>query len=166
MGSDSDHRALILQAQTKHKSNIWRMNTAMLTNPATSNKLEQNIQTALPTLSTQTWDDLKSQIRITCREMGKVQAKKCRDGIINLTNHIKKLQSLSSPNTHIIANLTRKLKTLEETASKAYAIRSRVRWYEEGETSSKYFYQHFKYKQQKSSISSLQIPTTIPPRIP
>jgi len=166
MGSDSDHRALILQAQTKHKSNIWRMNTSMLTNPVIYNKLEQNIQTALPSLSISSWDEFKSQIRTTCREMGIVLAKKRRDGIINLTNRIKKLQSSSSPNTHIIANLTRKLRDLEETASKAYAIRSRVRWYEEGETSSRYFYQRFKHKQQKSSISSLQIPMTIPPQIP
>ena len=64
MGSDSDHRALILQAQTKQKSNIWQMNTAMLTNPATYNKLEQNIQTTTtsPTLSILTWDNFKSQI--------------------------------------------------------------------------------------------------------
>ena len=40
MGSDSDHRALILQAQTKHKSNIWRMNTSMLTNPNTHKQIE------------------------------------------------------------------------------------------------------------------------------
>ena len=33
MGSDSDHRALVLLAQTKQKSNKWRMNTSMLTNP-------------------------------------------------------------------------------------------------------------------------------------
>src|SRR5207237_921983 len=100
------------------------------------------------------------------REQGKIQAKKQRDGIINLTNRIRKLQSSPSPNTHNIAKTTRKLKALEETASKAYAIQSRVCWYEEGESSSMYFYQQFKQKQQKASISSLQIPTTIPPQIP
>ena len=122
MGSDSDHRALILQAQTKHKSNIWRMNTSMLTNPNTHKQIERNILTALPSLTINSWDDLKSQIRITCREQGKIQARKRREGVINLTNRIKKLQFSQSPNTHTIANLTRKLKALEETMSKAYAI--------------------------------------------
>jgi len=86
-----------------HKS-IWRMNTSMLSNPKPTDWSHSTTLTSNRLLGQPQY--LKSQIWITCREQGKIQAKKCREGIINLTNWIKKLQSLLSPN---IPNQARKL---------------------------------------------------------
>ena len=168
MGADSDHRALLLSdaRRNTNKSPIWRFNASLLKSHKHTEAIEQIILLHPPLKSAYQWDDIKDSIRTYCKQAGKDTKSKRQEGIRNLTNRLNKLQRAQPPNTTAIALVTNKLRELEKAHSEAMAIRSRTKWREEGEKSTRYFMKQFHHFRRKTTISSLQLhPLPQPHRI-
>src|SRR6185436_13535796 len=157
MGSDSDHRALILTdtRRTNNKSPIWCFNATLLRSTKHTNAIE-HIITLHPLINNAyEWDDLKDNIKNYCKKAGRERKAKRIEGIRNLTNRLNKLQRAANPNLTKIMAVTNRLKELEEAHSEAMAIHSRIKWKEEGEQSSQYFMRQFHHHCNKTTITSL-----------
>ena len=141
MGSDSDHRALILTDSRRNnsKSSIWRFNASFLKSTKHTKAIERIISLHPPIKNAYEWDDLKDSVRNYCQKAGREAKGKRTEGIRNLTNRLNKLQKTGSPNLTKIAAITNRLAEMEKALSEAMAIRSRIRWKEEGEQSTRYF---------------------------
>ena len=167
MGSDSDHRALLLSdARKNHKSPIWRFNASLLKSKKHVAAIEQIILLHPPLKSAEQWDDIKDAIKTYCKQAGKTTKSKRQESIKNLTNRLSKLQRAVCPNPSTIAAITNRLKELEKAQAEAMAIRSRVKWREEGEHSTQYFFRQFHHIRRKTTITSLQVPANTTPYIP
>src|SRR6185312_14271636 len=105
-------------------------------------------------------------IKTYCQKAGRTTKSKRIESIRNLTNRLNKLQRANNPNLATITSVTNRLRELERAHSEAMAIRSRVKWREEGEQSTRYFMQQFHHYRRKTTINSLQIPPTTIPHIP
>ena len=167
MGSDSDHRALLLSNTRKnHKSPIWRFNSSLLKSKTHTAAIEQIILSHPPPRSAHQWDDIKDSVRSYCQQAGRITKTKRLKSIKNLTNRLNRLQRANNPNPATIAIVTDRLRELEKAHSEAMAIRARVKWREEGEQSTRYFMRQFHHFRHKTTINSLQIPPDNTPHIP
>jgi hypothetical protein len=106
------------------------------------------------------WDSCKARIKNYYKSISHSIAKKNKSAIQNISNRISKLQQSSSPNSHLISTLQNKLLDLQKQNISYLALRSRINWYEKGETPSKYFYQCFKQTQFSTDINTLYIPSS------
>lgn len=87
LGTDSDHRALLLtQLTNNNKSPTWRFNSSLLNSKKHRTAIEQIILSHPPPKHTDQWDDLKDSIRTYCKIAGKNNKNKIQHGIRNLTN--------------------------------------------------------------------------------
>jgi len=168
MGSDSDHRALILSdtRRNKNKSPIWRFNSTILKSKKHAAAIEQIILAHPPLKEAHQWDNIKDSIKTYCQKAGRTTKTKRIESIQNLTNRLNKLQRAANPNPATITTVTNRLRELERAHSEAMAIRSRIKWKEEGEKSTHYFMRQFHYHRRKTTITSLQVPPTTTPHIP
>jgi exonuclease III len=168
MGSDSDHRALLLSdpRNKNNKSPIWRFNSSLLKSKKHTSAIEQIILSHPPLKNAHQWDDIKDSIKVYCQQAGRANKAKRTESIKNLTNRLNKLQRAANPNPATIASVTNRLRELEKAHSDAMAIRSRIKWKEEGERSTQYFMNQFHQHRRKTTINSLQIPTRPTPHIP
>src|SRR6185369_2471825 len=167
MGADSDHRALILSdtRRNNNKSPIWRFNASLLKSTRHTKAIERIISLHPPIRNAHEWDDIKDSIKTYCQKAGKENKYKRMEGIRNLTNRLNKLQQTATPNPAKIAAITNRLRELENAHSEAMAIRSRIKWREEGEQSTRYFMRQFHHHRRKTTITSLQIPPAITPNL-
>jgi len=124
MGSDSDHRALILtdSRRNNNKSPIWQFNATFLKSTKHTEAIERIITLHPPIHNAHEWDDLKDNIRNYCKKAGKETKNKRIEGICNLTNRLNKLQRANNPNPAKIASITNRLTELERIQAEAMAI--------------------------------------------
>ena len=108
------------------------------------------------------WDICKTDIKSFYCSISSFFSKKTKSSITNLSNRICKLQNSPNPNSSLISHLQTSLSKLEQKAFISLTLRSRIKWYEKGETSSSYFYKRFHTTQTSMNINSLYIPSPIP----
>ena len=168
MGSDSDHRALLLSDTRKNqnKSHIWHFNSSLLKSREHTAAIEQIILSYPPLRTAHQWDDIKDSVKTYCQQAGRRTKTKRQESIRNLTNRLNKLQKATNPNPTTIASVTNRLREIERAHSEAMAIRSRIKWREEGEKSTRYFMRQFHHYRRTTTITSLQTPPKISPAIP
>jgi len=124
MGSDSDHRALILSdaRRNKDKSPIWRFNASFLKSTKHTKAIECIISLHPPIRNAHEWDDLKDSVRTYCQKAERESKAKQTEGIRNLTNRLNKLQRAANPNPVKIAAITHRLAEMEKALSEAVVI--------------------------------------------
>src|SRR6185312_7479670 len=112
MGSDSDHRALILTntRRNTNKSAIWHFNSSLLKSTKHTNAIEQIISAHPPLKRAYYWDDIKDSIKTYCQKAGRTTKSKRIESICNLTNRLNKLQRANNPNPATITTVTNRLR--------------------------------------------------------
>ena len=167
MNSLSDHRAVVLKPSPLHKhSPHWQMNTSYLSIPYVQTNISNILLSYSSSPSSHNWDKCKYDIKNYFKSISHSFSKKNKSAIFNLSNRIKNLQNSSNPNSSLISTLKQKLAELEHKHFQYLILRSRINWYEQGESPSKYFFQCFKQVQSQMEISSLFIPSTPFPNSP
>jgi len=156
----SDHRAVIIkQSPIPHSTPLhWKMNTSYLCNSEIQDNISNILLSHTPPSSPSDWDLCKQEISTYYRSISASFSKKSRSAIINLSNRIVKLQNSPHPNNTKIIHLKKALSKLQHKQTISLAIRSRVRWFEQGEKSSAYFFSQYKQHQQNINIDELYIP--------
>src|SRR6185312_517007 len=158
----SDHRAVILKPKPSHKQTLWRMNTSYLSLPHVQADISRILSSyAFPTHPS-LWDSCKLDIKNYYSSISSSFSKKNKAAITNLTNRIQNLQNSPNPNYSLISRLQAILSKLHEKSQISLILRSRIKWYEQGETSSSYFFKRFHSTQTSMSIDSLYIPSSSP----
>src|SRR5437879_2855965 len=155
--NDSDHRAVISTFSKQQRSQTWRLNSAMLQEPRHKQVIHNILATHSNLQYPHQWDDCKDKIQSYLKAVGRPAARCRREGIKNLTNRLYKLQQSPSPSTSKITAIQAQLKSLQDIQARSIAIRSRVRWIEQGEQSTRYFYQRFRTHRSNTNISELHI---------
>jgi len=160
IGSLSDHYAVVFKSHTPIPHPQWRMNTSLLSLPY----VQQNINTIFSSYSSPSspkdWDNCKETIKQYLKSISLSHSKKRKSSIINLTNRISKLEHSKNPDPILLSRLKHSLSRLEHQSLISLMIRSRTSWYENGETSSSYFFNRYKSRQASTNINSLYIDST------
>ncbi|KAL9964006.1 hypothetical protein ACROYT_G027573 [Oculina patagonica] len=158
----SDHQ------NQKRGPGFWKFNTALLKDekyisaiklniPIFKKKCEETQDLGLK------WDLIKMEIRGFTIQYSKRKAKKHRDEEKILYQEVNTLQAKAEKNPHdrnIILELQRarsRLKKITLTKTKGAILRSKVRWHEEGERNSKYFYSLEKRHHDIKTVSKLKV---------
>jgi len=168
LSSLSDHRALIFKSSTTLPRPQWRMNTSLLSIPYVKNNISSILSSYTPPSSPSNWDDCKNDIKNFMSSISTSCAKKTNSSIKNLTNRIYKLENSKNPDITLISHLKNILSKLEHNKLTSLAIRSKIKWYEQGEKPTSYFYNRFKYRQSNMNIDELFInpPNTSNSQVP
>ena len=152
----SDHLALYVHFKPTSSShttnNIWKLNNSILKDQNLKLKLENSNTTEF-----QSWDELKYFWRNILIQFKKPNAnpinkmtRLSRD-IDHLSNILKKFPNADDIRK-VISSKQEQSKLLAEENSEYWRIRSKARWIEEGEISSKYFFSRFKIRNNDSYI--------------
>ena len=109
------------------------------------------------------WDLIKMEIRGFTIKYSKRKAKKYRDEEKLLNEKVNDLQARAENNPHnrqIIVELQRARSRLQKimlTKTKGAILRSKVRWHEEGERNTKYFYSLEKRHHDVKTVSKFKV---------
>lgn len=169
----SDHSAIMLTLQSNDQRKrpgpgFWKFNARLLEDKEYVEKMRENIPLLREKYSGVTdlglkWDVIKMEIRSYTIQYSKRKAKTERDKENQLLIKLNKLQEKlsSSKNNHILLNeyyaLKAKLDKFLNTKIKGTIVRSKARWYENGEKNSKYFLNLEKRNFLRKKISKLKL---------
>ena len=154
---NSDHLLLVACFSKRGKVDVsqWRLNTRLLED-------YQLIEDSyLPLENFEDWDQAKSRSRMILMSKSRQMARKRKSAINRLQRRITehKLTLVDFPNAEDLQSLLRKdqleLDRMIEENSTKWQIRSKARWIEEGERSTKYFYRRFQDKTLSESPTEL-----------
>ena len=170
---ESDHSAVSLVLQSDHLNQkrgpgFWKFNTALLKDEAYITALKINIPIFKEKYNEThdlglKWDLIKMEIRGFTIKYSKRKAKKYRDEEKLLNKKINDLQARAENNPHnrhIILELQSarsRLKKIMLTKTKGAITRSKVRWHEEGERNTKYFFSLEKRHHDVKTVSKLKV---------
>ena len=145
----SDHSAIILNLTQLDKiergPGLWKFNNSLLENDIYINELKTKIakwkQNNHMEDKQVLWEFFKYKIRKFTIDFSKTNRKIVKTEETRLTTQLIYLErNLNNP--HLIAQYEetkRKLKSIEDERVKGQIVRSRIKWHEEGEQSSKFF---------------------------
>ena len=162
----SDHSAITLSFQTINSANrgpgFWKLNNSLLKDKA----YIEEIRTLINSFKLQNteitdkrlyWDFLKYEIKKqtikfskTKRQRVKTRQEQLEKRLIDLEKHV--LQTLDEYE-HVKAEL----KEIEREKIEGILVRSRIKWYEEGESSTKYFLRLEKQNSSRKHIQKLKL---------
>ena len=156
LAPESDHSAISIHIQSdisaqKKGPGFWKFNTALLEDESYIAALRENIPSfkakyADLTDSGLKWDLIKMEIRGFTVKYSKRKAKIARDKESALQERINILQAQAEKHPHnrnIILELQAeraRLKKIMAYKTKGAILRSKVRWHEQGERNTNYFY--------------------------
>ena len=170
---ESDHSAVSLVFQSNHLNQkrgpgFWKFNTALLKDEAYVTALKINIPIFKDKYNEThdlglKWDLIKMEIRGFTIMYSKRKAKKFRDEEKLLHQKVNDLQVTANNNPHNrnirleLQRATARLKKIMLTKNKGAILRSKVRWHEEGERNTKYFYSLEKRHHDIKTVSKLKV---------
>ena len=170
---ESDHSAVSLILQSDHQNQkrgpgFWKFNTSLLKDETYVSALKINFPIFKEKYKeTQDlglkWDLIKMEIRGFTIQYSKRKAKKNRDEEKLLHQKVNNLQTKAENNPHdrnIILELQRarsRLKKVMLIKTKGAILRSKVRWHEQGERNTKYFYGLEKRHHDIKTVSKLKV---------
>ena len=170
---ESDHSAVSLVLQSNHLNQkrgpgFWKFNTALLKDEAYVTALKINIPIFKDKYNEThdlglKWDLIKMKIRGFTIMYSKRKAKKFRDEEKLLHQKVNDLQVRANNNPHNrnirleLQRATARLKKIMLTKTKGAILRSKVRWHEEGERKTKYFYSLEKRHHDIKTVSKLKV---------
>ena len=170
---ESDHSTVSLVFQSNHLNQkrgpgFWKFNTALLKDEAYVTALKINIPIFKDKYNEThdlglKWDLIKMEIRGFTIMYSKRKAKKFRDEEKLLHQKVNDLQVTANNNPHNrnirleLQRATARLKKIMLTKTKGAILRSKVRWHEEGERNTKYFYSLEKRHHDIKTVSKLKV---------
>jgi len=167
----SDHSAVILRLEshaTAKGKGLWKLNNSLLkeeeyVNGITS-KLNEWIDEAEPLNDVRlTWEYVKYKVRDFSILYGKLKQHKVKSEEALLEKRLKALDELLDESegdcvselTHERETLLEKLRDIDTYRTEGLIIRSRCRWYEEGEKSNAYFLRLLSRNKTKTTMNKL-----------
>ena len=170
---ESDHSAISLHLQAKFKKQhrgpgFWKFNNSLLEDDNYVNSLRKNIDfykakyENIENIGLK-WDLIKMEIRDFTVKYAKTKAKTRKNEELTLQNKINKLQLSLERNPYnnqdqnelLASNL--RLQKIMHFKTKGAILRSKVRWYDEGERNTRYFDSLKNHDQTKKAIDRLKI---------
>ena len=162
--SDPSGISLLLKGDNEEKRGrgYWKLNTSLLDDNVFCNSLRTELTSWLEQGnhldSQQKWEWIKYCIRGYSIEYSKDKARKQNDEIKLLQQEVSNLESYLDDDEMKKAEYAEAKRRLEEHMERktnGTIIRAKIRWYEEGEKSTKYFYNLEKRNQQKKTVKKL-----------
>ena len=142
----SDHRPVFLKittCETKRGPGIWKMNVETIKSNLFKDAFESMWNDWIKQQSKYRidiwWDLGKKRIRELAKNISKILARQKNEEIMQINNRITFLRETSG-NLGEIQQLETRLKDIHEQKGIGTKIRSRTRWWEEGEKSTRYFH--------------------------
>ena len=160
----SDHSGIAIHLQdvkyVKRGPNYWKFNTSLLENDRYTKELMENLENwkkECPQFNyRQKWDWIKYNIRRFSINFSKIEAKRRKDEILEVEKQLEILEhNLNSQNLNQYQNLKQQYESLMEEKTEGSMMRAKVRWYEQGEKSTKYFYNLEKRNYHKKTMTKL-----------
>lgn len=167
----SDHSLVKLHIQfspNERGPGLWQFNTSHLNNEEFINKLKQKVDEVLDGIKnkspTTKWHELKQSIIRFCQEESKHVANRTKGKILALYDKLKDFREMCYANPSDISqlqwqeyeNINIELDGFLQKRANGARLRSRTKWYSEGERSSKYFFSLEKANATKKQINALQ----------
>ena len=168
-GLKSDHSllqiCLFLEDQSKHGKGLRKMNKNLLANDDFVNLIKATITEAkldVPNLKVKemAWDYVKCRIRTESISFSIKNARKSHEHINSLKSCLKILEEKASITPHLlkeIANIEKEVENFYDQKAKGALIRSRCKFIDDYERSSKFFLNLEKARQKKCKIKALHI---------
>ena len=167
--SHSDHSSVALELQTNVQHprgpGFWKFNSALLEDKDYTEDLKVKIPQFIEKYNYVEdkgllWEMVKMEIRSNTIEFAKRKAQRCKDYEIFLTEEVGRLQKVvdNHPTCESRQELTAiksKLDAISLERARGACVRSKARWYEYGERSSKYFLNLEKRNDENKCIKSL-----------
>ena len=170
---ETDHSAISLHFQAKAKKQhrgpgFWKFNDSLLSDVYYVNSLRENITSFkakhanVPDKGLK-WDLIKMEIRGFTVKYAKTKAKLRKNEEAILQNKINELQLKleKNPNNNQDQNelfaAKLRLQSIMHFKTKGAILRSKVRWYDEGERNTRYFYSLENRAQTKKTIDKLKV---------
>ena len=169
----SDHNMITLNVQfseEKRGPGVWRLNVSLLGDEALHGKVDEKLKYCytLKNLDIfEKWEFAKSELAHMFKAAGKKRKKQLDQDIENykLALEIMEQEMTSKTNEDRAASsyeaLFDRVQTLEEEIAKGAIVRSRAKWYSEGERCSKYFFALEKRNYCAKTVKQLNIKGTI-----
>ena len=164
----SDHSPVMISVksasnQFKKGPSYWKFNNSLIGNETFCNNLEQKIETLKTELSSiepqMKWELLKFEIRQFSVKFSKKLARDKRENQAKWENVVRNYETKSSDehglseNDYISAKDS--LENLQNHKTAGFILRSKTKWFEEGEKSSKFFLNLEKKKSIQNTIQVL-----------
>lgn len=161
----SDHNAISLKLKTGSNENgpgYWKFNASLCNDSKYKDCIRNVIKRSLEYSKKQgyskqiTWENCKADIKQNTIQFCKKKLKKSelvqlQKKVSELENHIE-----SNHNKEEYLDAKSKLNKMYTEITKGSIVRSKTKWYEEGEMNSKYVMGLEKHKAEKTSISELK----------
>ena len=160
----SDHSAITLSIKDisceKRGPGYWKLNTKLLEDERYTTDIKNNIMkwhSECPQFNNrQKWEYIKYQIRKYSIEHSKKLAKEKKDLTVKLEQRVQELEmNLNQENMKEYDLLKKELETCLEEKVEGTILRAKVRWYEESERSTKYFFNLEKRNYGKKTMRKL-----------
>ena len=167
----TDHAAITLHLHSEsvrtYGPAFWRMNTSLLLDENYVKEIRKSIEKWQDDYynkedAQNLWEYLKYQIRQFTISYSKNKARQKRNDIKLLEKELNNVEKQGSLKPEDIEILSEKRHTLEQYynhITEGIILRSKVKWYEEGERNSKYFLSLEKRNKVKSTIRKLKTET-------
>ena len=158
--SDSDHKAVCLTVTPSsfQRPLLWRLNTSLLTRSDLWISTEQIVSDS----TSSTWDACKVLARSTARDHAVVASHDRKMTSQRLQRQLRRAEQDARAGRRdlrtdsAVINAQSALRNLTDTATSRAILRARVRWLEEGERCSAYFFSRHRDKRTASRLSLLQ----------
>jgi hypothetical protein len=147
----TDHSAVILKlnlntCEPQRGRGYWKFNSSLLSDVVYTNEMKANIVKCRQSVQQITdsrakWEFLKFNIRDFTINYSKSKSKKARtreNKLLSLISDVEK--DLCDENIEYYSQLKQEMDEIERHKAEGLIIRSKVRWYEHGEKSSKHFF--------------------------
>jgi hypothetical protein len=158
----SDHDALVVTfslPSTFSTPFFWRYNTSLL---SSDDLIESTASSIAPFHTNLSWDATKVIAASLARDFAVVDARRRRSHASSLERRLAHAQHkaaqdpLNAMASATVADLRGELDSLVTQAASRAILRARVRWLEEGETCSSYFFSRFRSRSQTSTLTNLR----------
>ena len=163
-GLDSDHSCITLElsfCKTKRGRGFWKLNCSHLEDKNYVDKIKLCIETTVEnnqgTDAILLWDTIKCKIRGDTIKFSTEKKRNNVDKIKDLEKLLEGLVNDNNENEKEINEIKQKIEKEMERKTKGAIIRSRARWFEEGEKNTKYFFNLEKRQANSKTINRLKL---------
>ncbi len=161
----TDHSAITIQLEEvlteRHGKGYWKFNASLIADPEYTNNLKLNINNwkgeAIGIDGRGTWEYIKYKVRDFTISYTKNKAKLKREREQMLEHKLKLLEQNLQDDFVEYENVKSELEALLTEKAKGCIIRAKVRWHDEGETNSRYFFGLEKRNNDNKCVKKLQL---------
>ena len=163
--SDHDGILVTFSAPSYTKPPLWRLNTSLL---SSSDLRESTIARIKPYHSPIYWDASKIILRSHAQDFAVVSARRRQSQCGQLERQLATAHRRAAGNVRDakanaeVLSLRQQLDDCLSVETSRATLRARVRWLEEGETCSAYFFSRFRSRSNSSTLSMLRFPDGSP----